>query len=582
VEYLSCLKLETAPEKGERRISDDYIILIEEIFQEWVVDDSTGIPNGVKLFRICLLEYSLTQSEFNFDISLQLNKLYQSLNLNISFVEKLNYLGLKGIQMEALGYIAMRQFMHNNEADAMNFWLNKYFTFLKRNGKDVNHLKSKAFQSQNYDKVDEFYDYQVTMDNSYFHQIVKYLKNILQVKEKVTNDTWMNDFWKGMANLEYEYFDEKFNCLDDAQMAKHFIRTQNIEVWTGKYSTVPKFSEVPQKWRRCDYYSKAPGDPIFGFLKYSTKNNYKPGVVNSLSVFEHPLVYQIYKGLFTLTGLVQQKAEIEKINKLSDCLSEKLDIFEKFFEEEKDRGDFKDEYNMIHFFVQFLRSWFSINALCGKLLPLKEIKSDNEVLNKSIQDIQDFIFTATESIQTPFKNTTLWKFEKSEESKLDPSDISAINAHFSQSHTHFVEGLKMLSFLETYCLPMYTTSFHSLHQTVTSLSPKKKKKNFAETPLNMMVHSPCKEMIKLFKEWLGNLVEIYARKDYTNFVEQISEHANEYFAQVEALKACDGEEMAKSFELQLARVSKEMIVEIPPTVIIGLKNMKTHIKNISF
>lgn len=80
MEYLSCLKLETAPEKGERRISDDYIILIEEIFQECVVDDSPNIPNGVKLFRICLLEYCLSQSEFNFDISLQLNKLYQSLN----------------------------------------------------------------------------------------------------------------------------------------------------------------------------------------------------------------------------------------------------------------------------------------------------------------------------------------------------------------------------------------------------------------------------------------------------------------------------------------------------------------------
>jgi hypothetical protein len=56
-EYFECLKLEDQPEKGERRISDDFIIVIEEIFRDCTTDDPEFVPNGVKLFRIGLLEY---------------------------------------------------------------------------------------------------------------------------------------------------------------------------------------------------------------------------------------------------------------------------------------------------------------------------------------------------------------------------------------------------------------------------------------------------------------------------------------------------------------------------------------------
>lgn len=231
-DYLECLAIEETPEKGERRISDDFIFVIEEIFREGVIGDPQTIPNGVKLFRIGLLEFCLSQSIYNFDIALQLNKLYQELNLNNLFVDKQKYFQFKGIQLEALGYVAIRQYIYNNIFPSLNYWYNKYFTFHKRNSADIQKLKAKAMQKQNYEKVDEFYQYQDHLDKSYFKQLVIYLKHTFQLKEKMSNDTWIKEFCTGLASKEYEYIDDKFLEFDDESLSKHFARTQDLGVWT--------------------------------------------------------------------------------------------------------------------------------------------------------------------------------------------------------------------------------------------------------------------------------------------------------------------------------------------------------------
>lgn len=143
-DYFECLGLEEAPEKGERRTSDDFIFVTEEIFRDSVTDSDPSALNGVKLLRIALLEYWLSQSIYNFDIALQLTKLYQELNMNDKFAEKLRYLELKGIQMESLGYVAIRQFLVNNDYDYLTYWFSKFQVFLKRNAKDLRNLKCKA------------------------------------------------------------------------------------------------------------------------------------------------------------------------------------------------------------------------------------------------------------------------------------------------------------------------------------------------------------------------------------------------------------------------------------------------------
>ena len=143
-DYFEWLGIEESPEKGERRTSDDFIFVVEEIFRESVTDPEPFALNGIKLFRIALLEFCLSQSIYNFDIALQLTKLYQELNMNNWFSNKLKYLELKGIQMESLGFIAFRQFLVNNDYGFLSFWFSKYQVFLKRNKKDLRNLKCKA------------------------------------------------------------------------------------------------------------------------------------------------------------------------------------------------------------------------------------------------------------------------------------------------------------------------------------------------------------------------------------------------------------------------------------------------------
>ena len=114
-EYFVLLSIEETPEKGERRFSDDYIFILEEIFRDSISDTVHHSIDGVKLFRITLLEYCLKQSQYNFDIAIQLTKLYTDLNTNELFKEKLKYFEFKGVQMEALGYIAIRHLISHND-----------------------------------------------------------------------------------------------------------------------------------------------------------------------------------------------------------------------------------------------------------------------------------------------------------------------------------------------------------------------------------------------------------------------------------------------------------------------------------
>lgn len=531
-DYFDCLKLEDEPEKGERRVSDDFIFVLEEMFRESTTINNLTVPDALKLFRIGLLEFCLSQSIYNFDIALQLTKLYQELNLNSLFFDKLKYFEFKGIQLESLGYIAIRQLILNNDASALNFWYTKYYTFLKRNSKDVQNLKAKAMQSQNYDKVDEFYQYQDYLEKSYFNQLVKYFKNTSQVREKLTNDTWINDFCAGLAAKGYQFTDDKYSSLNDEILAKSFTRTQDLGVWTCKYSTVPKYSEVTSKWRVSNHYTTAPNDPIFGYLKFSAKCNYKPGLANSLGFFEHPLMFQIYNGLNVLTALLHQKStDSDSLNKILTSLNQKIETFEKVLEEDKDRDDFVSEYRLTKYLLQFFKAWFALNALSVQFIPLKEIKSEQDKLNEALEATKETVNDHFASISTALKDNGFWKSEtgSAEEVKLDHSNLSDVHEYFSARFTHTQEGIKVVNFLNNYVLPMFSVAFSAFNQTVVSLSPKKKKKTAGESVLSTLVIQPSKDVLKAYKEWVNSKVDLYTNKatltEFHSFVEQIQDQS---------------------------------------------------------
>jgi hypothetical protein len=59
-EYLNCVGLDTKPEKGERKIADDFIILINEV--------SSKQTDQELIYLVSLNDSALQLSPYNFDI----------------------------------------------------------------------------------------------------------------------------------------------------------------------------------------------------------------------------------------------------------------------------------------------------------------------------------------------------------------------------------------------------------------------------------------------------------------------------------------------------------------------------------
>jgi len=60
--YFSAVQLDGKPEKGERKIADDFVILINEICND------ENITESLRLNLVALNEYALQLSPYNFDI----------------------------------------------------------------------------------------------------------------------------------------------------------------------------------------------------------------------------------------------------------------------------------------------------------------------------------------------------------------------------------------------------------------------------------------------------------------------------------------------------------------------------------
>lgn len=287
-DYFELIKIEDVPNKGERRASDDYIFIMEEIFRNSVQDPNTLILNATKLFRIGVLDYCLKQSIYNFDIALQLTRIYIDMNAHKQYSDKFAYLEFKGVQLESLGYIVFNHLMSHNDEDTLKFWYKKYNKYLQKNSKDLRHLKSESFKSQNYEKVDEFYDYEQYLEKSYFYVLSKYLSQSIELRNKMNNYEQSEAILSALGGPSYEFADEKYNDASDETLGMYFTRTQDLGVFLSKYDTVPKYTELSDKWPVSKFYTTAKEDPVFGYLKFSSKCNYKPGIFDSLSIFEHP------------------------------------------------------------------------------------------------------------------------------------------------------------------------------------------------------------------------------------------------------------------------------------------------------
>jgi len=62
-EYLEALELDGKPEKGERKLADDLVIIIDELMETQPLEN-----HKATIYRIGLMEYGLERSPYNFEI----------------------------------------------------------------------------------------------------------------------------------------------------------------------------------------------------------------------------------------------------------------------------------------------------------------------------------------------------------------------------------------------------------------------------------------------------------------------------------------------------------------------------------
>ena len=62
-QYLRVLEQDGKPEKGERKLADDLVILINEL-----LDSTSTNVDSLVLYRIGFMEFALEKSPYNFDI----------------------------------------------------------------------------------------------------------------------------------------------------------------------------------------------------------------------------------------------------------------------------------------------------------------------------------------------------------------------------------------------------------------------------------------------------------------------------------------------------------------------------------
>ena len=93
------------PEQGDWKVADDFVIILDEYLEEKTDGAHT---TDIDIRRLLLCQYALKQSPYNFDISLRILNIASKMNLSDWFIRTYKELGLKGIQLESMGYTYLK------------------------------------------------------------------------------------------------------------------------------------------------------------------------------------------------------------------------------------------------------------------------------------------------------------------------------------------------------------------------------------------------------------------------------------------------------------------------------------------
>jgi len=237
--YFELAALDNKPEKGERKIADDVVLLINELYEKKNSAGSDEVTPSL-LYRMSLLEHALDQSPYNFDIQMALVKIYDHYGLSISFQSAHANLNLKGVQLESMGYIQFRHSLEFGTVESiLKPILTKYTKYWQLNEQDLRRLKLNSLKEDNFDQIENFIEFEGFLQKSYFHHVQAMLNRQYDlVKNSASNPDYGRDFFKNAAGQ----FSLDFNLQDVSKMT----RTQDLKVVQSKFDK-PEQAAISQE-----------------------------------------------------------------------------------------------------------------------------------------------------------------------------------------------------------------------------------------------------------------------------------------------------------------------------------------------
>ena len=173
--YHAYLKMDEKPEKGDRKMADEMVLLIADVIDSYLTKGTAQgdpVDKGEKLklhlFKSCLLELAYEHSNYNFDMQISLMKSYDQLGLSVSYAEAFETLGIKGVQLETLGYLRTHHPMKWLNYSQFTTSHNKYFKYLRFNAKEMGDIKLLAATQKNFGQLENFIEYESYLSKSYF------------------------------------------------------------------------------------------------------------------------------------------------------------------------------------------------------------------------------------------------------------------------------------------------------------------------------------------------------------------------------------------------------------------------------
>jgi hypothetical protein len=110
-------------------------------------------------------------------------------------------LGLKGVQLESMGYLTLRHTLDWGDYEKFEAFLLKYNKYYRLNMRNLKSLKNGALTDSNYNQIENFIEYEDFCTNSYFLTLVKYSKYQKDFLDNLNSIDYTKSFYENMQSL---------------------------------------------------------------------------------------------------------------------------------------------------------------------------------------------------------------------------------------------------------------------------------------------------------------------------------------------------------------------------------------------